>query len=598
MLEERIRQLEEQLASQHIGDEITGGVSNEMFDGTFTVDGSDEASSAAALFDSSRQGYTALTSYSGVPVMTQTPLSNSLATLDWPYPPLDLTLHLAETFFTCCPFVAAHLHKKTFFERILLPWSHSDAPHPSLVYAICAAASRHSPRVTSPPASESGSNLLQGGGDTFFDMAVSMTSRFLEEDAISDSKLSHKAKSLSAVLVLVHLMHSENKWADFHRYNALGMRGMIALKYHVEVSLTKSRSQLLPLKNSFDREQRKRILYTFWVFDVIYANKSGSYPSNLSSHQILLKLPTPTDRFIHATSDDYIPDDEPYLNAPNLLENHDSDDGFHWVIKATALLDKVNEFRHQSILDVISNPSLKSANQLPSFSVLDMAIMRFRSRLPDCWKNLNEGKLNVDVYLAHMLSLNALITLHNGYMREQHSKKRLMGCVRAALSTAYSLLNSSFDLARLPSYAIAMYSDSAEILIAAFVSSCDEVAKEAIKLELATFGDLFRCMQDRCPNALFALSRLNESLYNNGIQPFPPTHPTEIDPILQEISNFDVAAPVPLEIDQIGVDGDVGTSTGMNSDILPEPSFTVSDEYGLMNFDDVFDDRAFDVALP
>lgn len=554
----------------------------------------DDISSPAATFNSSPQDYTALTSYKSI-LTPQPPLNNSLTTLDWPYPPLDLTLHLVETFFTCCPFIAAHLHKKSFFERILLPCSHTDAPHPSLVFAMCAAASRHSPRVSCPPASVGGLNLFEGSADTFFDMAVSMAVRSLEVESRSDSKVSQKIKTLSAVLVMVHLMHSEMKWADLHRYIALGMRGLITLKYHIDKSLTSTRSQILPLKNDFDREQRKRILFVFWVFDVLFANKTGSFPSNLSSHQILLKLPTPTNHFIQASRDEHIPDTEPYLNSPNLFETHDSNDGFHCVIKATVLLDKVNQFRHNSIQDVI-NLNLSSAKHLASFNELDVALMHFRSHLPDFWEDLNKSLLNVDVYFAHVLSLEAVITLHNGYMREPHSKKRLMGCVRAAMSTLYSLLNSSYELTWLPTYAIELYSDSAEILIAAFNQTYDEVAKKAIRLELSTFGEALRGMQNRSPSALFALRGLNESLYENGIQSMPPTHSPVSEPILQKISSFDVAAPIPVETDQVG--GVAGGDSGVNFDITPGMSFTVSDEYRWMNLDDVFDDSTFDVALP
>ncbi|TIA85896.1 hypothetical protein E3P99_03870 [Wallemia hederae] len=611
-LEDRIRELEGQLASQHLGndfeDDLIGTASKAVF-GSSSIDGASPAASSS--HNPPMQHHMPL-SYESLNVPAPSPpLSTSLTTLDWPYPPLDLTLHLVETFFNCCPFVASHLHKKSFFERMLLPSSNPDAPHPSLVYAICAAASRHSPRVTTPIPTEGRMSLFRGDGDTFFDTAVALSVKSLEQESDSNSSVPHKVKTLSAVLVLVHLMHSENKWTDLHRYTALGMRGMVTLKFHVDQSLSNTRTQLVPLKNDFDREQRKRLMFSFWVFDVLYTNWSGSFPSNLSSQHILLRLPTPTNSFVHASRDDDLPETEPYLNSLGFLENHSSNDGFHLIIKSTMLLDKVNDFNHQSKQDAI-NLNLTSSKQLPAFNELDTALLRFRSRLPDVWEDYDEGsksKLNVDIYFAHILSLKAFVSLHNGYMRESSSKKRLMGCVRAALSTLYSLLNSSYELSWLPSYAIAFYGDSVEILIAAFNQTYDQAAKEAIKLELATFGELFRRMKKSCPSALFGERRLHELLFENGINSTPPGEPSVMEPLLQEISSYDVAAPMPSGFDNVifgdhnGVNDATeqfatfdASSSGL--DIPPGMSFTASDEYKFMSMEDVLaGDAAFDVNV-
>ncbi|TIC38702.1 hypothetical protein E3Q07_03769 [Wallemia mellicola] len=539
-LEERMRDLEQRLESQHISPAMENDIADDELLDNYNMDTTSSLAGFSGVFASpAHQFHATLTP----------PPSNSLASIEWPYPPLDLTLHLVDTFFNSCPFVAHHLHKPTFFQKVLLPSSHPEAPHPSLIYAILACASRHSPRTSNPEVDDE-IFLYTKNHNTFFDMATSIAIQCSEDESVSRNTIEEKAKTISAILIIIYLMKTEGKAINLHRFNALGMRGLISLRFHIDQSMTNARHQLVPLKNSFDKEQRKRMMFLFYIFDVLYSSDHVAYPGNLSSRHILLRLPVPSEVFARATRDTIILDRGPFINSPSWFEERHMD-GFQCVIKSTILMDKVNQFLHESIQEV-TNQNLSASNQLPAFGELDMLLTNHQSQLPDCWENYNGGNFNIDNYFAHVIALNALINLHNGYMQDHFSKSRLLGCVKSALSVIYSLLNTSFELSKLPAFVTSLYVGLAEILIAAYNQTNDATMRGSIKGELSTFIEVLNRMKKRIPLAFHSLQRLSNSLQRNGIfidvgEEVIPT--SNYVPIVEHISSFDVAAPMPQDTD-------------------------------------------------
>ncbi|TIB72361.1 hypothetical protein E3Q23_03422 [Wallemia mellicola] len=558
-LEERIRDLENKLATQHL-------------------------STSTSFEDTTNAPYFEFSS--------PEPL---LATSNWPYPPIDITLHLIQVFFTCCPVESSHLHKPTLLQTVLLPMTHPEAPHPALMYAIFASASRHSLRTTnSKPRAANGwtERACNSTGNTFLDMSLSTAANYLEVETKSHTSLRDKLKLISAIIILTHLMHRENKWTDLHQFNTLGTRAMVSFKLHLDEKLENPKSRLIASSQSdLEREQRKRCLFLGFLFDTIYASTTSMFPSNLNSRNIYIRLPVSTQMFNQASHDSIIPELEPFTYSSDFLSNHSSDDNFHCLIKAAILLDKVNEFLHGSIGELVES-SLSSSNQLPSFNKLDKVISEHKAQLPDYWdRNKN---LDILMYFAHMIVHDGTMKLHNGYFREPTSRKRLMGTVRAIISPLYILLNLSFDFTRLPTFVISIYIDAFDILIIAHKNS-DESAQAKIVKELGTIMEVIERISEKIPHGVEALKNLNQSLKKNGIP--LGTHPEQVDEssltvfntIMQQVNNYDVTP-------QFG-EGVLDITATSPLEIPPGMSFPTNDEFKWMNTDDNFNDAFLDTAF-
>ncbi|TIC73088.1 hypothetical protein E3Q00_03301 [Wallemia mellicola] len=559
-LEERIRDLENKLASQHL-------------------------STSTSFEDITNAPYYEFSS--------PEPL---LATSNWPYPPIDLTLHLIQVFFNCCPVESSHLHKPTLLQTALLPITHPEAPHPALMYAIFASASRHSLRTTNPkPRAANGwmGRPCNSTSSTFLDMSMSAAANYLEVETKSDNSLRYKLKTISAIIILTHLMHRESKWLDLHQFNILGTRAMVSFKLHLDEKLVNSTSRLLVASQSdLEREQRKRCLFLGFLFDTMYASISNIFPSNLSSRNIYLRLPVSTEVFNQAMHDTIIPDLEPFNCSTDFLSNHYSNDNFHCLIKATILLDKVNVFLHESIGELLES-SLSSSNQLPSFKKLDQALVDHKAGLPDYWDR-SKNSLDILMYFAHMVVHEGIMKLHNGYFREPISRKRLMGSARAIISPFYILLNHSFDFSRLPTFVIKIYIDAFDILIAAYNNS-DESVQATIVKELGIIMEVIERISEKIPHGMEALKILNQSFKRNGIplgthsEQGDEISPDAFNTIIQQINNFDVTA-------QFG-EGVLDMTTPSTFDIPAEMSFSTSDEFKWMNLDDNLNDDLFSTAF-
>ncbi|TIC09185.1 hypothetical protein E3Q14_03534 [Wallemia mellicola] len=557
-LEERIRDLENKLASQHLS-------TNTSFE-----------------------------DITNVPHLEFSPPQDQLlATSDWPYPPIDLTLHLIQIFFTCCPLESSHLHKPTLLHTALLPITHPDAPHPALMYAIFASASRHSLRTTNskPSTANEWEYTYNSVGNTFLDMSISTAVNYLEVETKSNSGLKYKLKTISAMIILTHLMHRESKWPELHHFNTLGTRGLVSFKMHLDEKLIKPGSRLtISCESDLEREQRKRSLFLGFLFDTLYASITNILPSNLNSRNIYLRLPVATETFSQATYDTIIPDSEPFSCSPDLLSNHCSKDNFHCLIKSTILLDKVNVFLHESIGELLES-SVSSSSQLPSFNKLDKAMIDHKARLPDYWDD-NKESLDILMYFAHMVVHEGIMKLHNGYFREPTSRKRLIGTARDIVSPFYTLLNLSFDFSRLPSFVMNIYSNAFDVLIAARKYS-EGSAQALIVEELGITMAVIERISEKIPHGTEALKSLSQCLKKHDIplsthsKLVGETSSSAFNTIMQQIDNLDVTAQL----------GEGVLDMTPTFDITPEMPFSTSDEYRWMDLDDSFNDDLFTTAL-
>lgn len=414
---------------------------------------------------------------------------------------------------------------------------------------------------------------------------MTTAANYVEVETKSNSSLRHKLKMMSALIILTHLMHRENKWPEFYQFNTFCIRGMVGFKIHLEQKLINPRSRILvSCQSDLEREQRKRSLFLAFLFDTLYASITNTFPSNLNFRNIYIRLPIATEAFNQATHDISIPDFEPFSYSSGLLSNHASNDNFHCLIKSTIFLDKVNIFLHESIGELLES-SLSSSNQLPSFNELDKALVVHKASLPDYWDG-NRSSLDILMYCAHMVAHKGIMGLHNGYFREPISRKRLIGSVRAVISPLYTLFNISFDFSRLPSFMINIYMDAFYILIAAHKSS-DESTKAPIVEELGIIMKTIERISEKFPHGVVALNNINQSLRENKIslgtcsETIDERSPTAFNTSMQQISSFDITT-------QFG--GVFDTISPSTFEIPQETSFSTSDEFSWMNLDVINDD--------
>ena len=299
------------------------------------------------------------------------------------------------------------------------------------------------------------------------------------------------------------------------------IRGAIALRFHLDLEMMPNRTLLSPPKDDIEREGRKFTFFLAFVFDTLYSSISGVYPSNISDDDIFTKLPIMTADFDALSPLQSIPEYHQHIDDRGFFTEHEAD-GFHFMIKSSVLLSRVNKFKHKSQRDVIAQGK-QSANQLASFFELDSLIMTYRTSVPDSWVEsvqIRDGGLDIGIYMAHMVGIKAMMSLHSGFIGEQFSRNRLLTCARSIMSTIYRLLGTSWDICKLPSYVVSIYKDASEILIAAYLQAnkAREVDQaESIKMELVTIAEVYRRMSVRIPVALTALRKLHTKLAQDNI---------------------------------------------------------------------------------
>lgn len=379
------------------------------------------------------------------------------------------------------------------------------------------------------------------------------------------------------------------------------------------MEMTPNRALLTPPKNDIERECRKFTFFLAYLFDTLYSSISSIYPSNIRDDEIFTKLPIKTSDYNNLTPSQSIAEYNQHIDDEHFFTEHEAD-GFHFVIKSTVLLARVNGFKHVSQRDVIRQ-GVQSANQLQSFAELDSLIMTYRASVPDSWGDsvqIIDGGLDIGIYLAHLVGIKAMMSLHSGFIHDQFSKKRLMSCARIIMSTIYRLLGTSWDLCKLPSYVISIYNDASDILIAAHLQSTksrDYVSAESIKLELSTIAEVYRRMSERIPVALTALRKLHNKFEQNSIpvkiceeemEQLRMAQPVFNSQATQATSQFDHTDFNDALIEQLAFEANT-TSTNTDSvfnqeyqmqyqlpnfGIAPGTAFTARDEFRWMNMDE------------
>lgn len=133
-------------------------------------------------------------------------------------------------------------------------------------------------------------------------------------------------------------------------------------------------------------------------------------------------------------------------------------DSFLLLIKATMLFGRVTDYNVRSNL---REPTVVSRNQnpffKPGFTELDKLVsIDFLESFPPAYKHLGlneDGSMDTDLYLAHLLPHATAITLHNPYVdfsdSQSTSASRCANAARAILTAYYRLYETSLDITRL-----------------------------------------------------------------------------------------------------------------------------------------------------
>ncbi|KAK7694814.1 hypothetical protein QCA50_002002 [Cerrena zonata] len=331
---------------------------------------------------------------------------------DLPNP--DVLNHYIDVFFRCDPCGSRVLHRPAFLASLSLHPKDANFPHSAVLHAICASASRWSSHdiVTSPDGSRR---------DRFAEFHVSKTRTYIDRTMATGQDI---FPVMQACILL--------SWGP----NSPG-------------------AYLAPPKDFKELEGRRRTWWMTIMFDRIVS--VGGWLHGVDERDIGTELPL---RCVDFENDTNITSNPQDLASPDLFTRHPLayTDSFLLYLKAVMLFGRVTDHNTRSNLRANISP-IKVSNPytVPGFEELDELVNGgFINSFPPEFKHLgvmDDGSLDTDLYMAHLVPHAATITLHNAYVNfsdpQNVSTLRCVNATRSILAAYYKLSETSLDITRL-----------------------------------------------------------------------------------------------------------------------------------------------------
>ncbi|TIA90670.1 hypothetical protein E3P99_01477 [Wallemia hederae] len=504
---------------------------------------------------------------SSAPSTSANPLNITASTWPKDFPPKDMAQFLIQTFYSCAPFAANDLLRQSFESRLMhLPSSSPKFPCSALCHAVFATAYLHLPNKEPQ------------------ERHIALALQKLNEEDNSQGLMFILERIHAAILISQHMFAINNK-GDLFLPVDFAARGCIAFLLNHEVEYPR-KWFLKPPESDLEAEQRKRLFFKAYLMDQLFTIETGINPPIIQEEHIFTDLPCPNTVFKRSNFTSTIPRSNEFVYSPNFFTEHPGD-GFSLLIKAVVLMGRVNSFLLRCFYYTRAL-SLSSGSELTMFAELDNLIQRFRQTFPlefsDPVRIADDGGIDIDNLLAHLMSAHCMMNLHSQWSNETLSQSRLLFYARVTVNSLYKLRATSYDLSRLPPFCLTTYKTAAFILISAFTEAMkllDYESASTIESEVLTIADCFKTMSPSIPYAVECLSKLESEATKAGISlttqssSLPAIAPAAASSLAEWFSpDFGPGIPDMGGLDEYG--------------LLSGASFTTSDEMRWMLDNDLF----------
>lgn len=368
-------------------------------------------------------------------------------------PPPELLHHYIDVFFRCDPCGSRVLHHSSLMTSLLLSPRDPNFPHPALLHAICASASRWSPRnmTTLPDGTRR---------DQFAEFHAGKTRQYIDRTMASGDDI---FPVMQACIILSWYFYQEGRWVEVWIFAGFQTRVAIPLRLNYPGTFTSHGASspgayLAPPKDFKDLESRRRTWWMTIMFDRIAS--VGGWVHAVDERDLGTEFPLRSREFEAETS---IPPNPQSLANKDIFTTHLAHytDPFILLLKAVMLFGKVTDFNVRTNL---RTPPSKSQNPfyLEGFAELDQLVSNdFLESLPAPYYN-NSGltdlatggsSLDSDLFMAQIIPHAATITLHNPFIEFTDPKcvstARCVNAARSILASYYALSATSLDITRL-----------------------------------------------------------------------------------------------------------------------------------------------------
>ncbi|KAF8527976.1 hypothetical protein BU17DRAFT_81209 [Hysterangium stoloniferum] len=371
--------------------------------------------------------------------------------------PVILT-RLVDIFFRCDPCGSRILHRPSLMTSLTLPPTHADFPHPALLHAICASASRW----TSPD-----SHIGPDGKrrDRFAEFHAQKTRAYIDQTMKTGAQI---FQVLQACIILSWYLYAEGRWVEVWFFAGFQTRVAVPLRLnhpgtHSKQTGTAPAGYLPAPSNVRELEHRRRAWWMSLVFDRVVS--SGGWLHGVDERDIGTELPLRSVDFEAEHPVDSNPQD---LSTESTLIVHPPQytDPFLLLIKACMLFSKVTDYNVRLNLRPSTATKGEDVRLSPNFRALDRLVaVEFSSSLPHAYKNcLGVGEtpdgtnIDTDLYLVHLIPHAATITLHipfiNFSTEEDTSVSRCLNAAREILTAYYLITSTSFSITRLHPFVV------------------------------------------------------------------------------------------------------------------------------------------------
>ncbi|RPD64963.1 hypothetical protein L226DRAFT_528244 [Lentinus tigrinus ALCF2SS1-7] len=369
-------------------------------------------------------------------------------------PDPDTLDHYIEVFFNCDPCGSRVLHKPSFLASMHLHPKDENYPHPAILHAICASASRWTTQdiVTLPDGTRR---------DKFADLHVSKTRAYIDRTMATGQDI---FPVMQACIILSWYFYQEGRWVEVWIFAGFQTRAAIPLRLNYPgtfsaIGAASPGAYLAPPKDLKDLETRRRTWWMTIMFDRIAS--VGGWVHGIDERDIGTELPLRRIDFDVEASLANLPPNPQSLSSDNVFIRHPPQytDTFILFLKAVMLFGRVTDYNTRSNLRATLPPS-KNQNPfaLGGFEELDRVVAQdFLQSFPPEFKHLgvsDDGSaLDTDLYMAHVVPHAATITLHNPYLNfsdpRSMSTSRCVNATRSILAAYYRLSETSLDITRL-----------------------------------------------------------------------------------------------------------------------------------------------------
>ncbi|KAH7104453.1 hypothetical protein BKA62DRAFT_692280 [Auriculariales sp. MPI-PUGE-AT-0066] len=410
--------------------------------------------------------------------------------------------HLVDTYFRCDPCTSRIFHRGSFIASLILPPTHPDFPHPAILHAMCASASRW----TSPELQFTAQPRRR---DRFAEFHAKKARSYIDSTMSSGSQI---FSVLQACIVLSWWFYAEGRWVEVWIFAGFQCRAAIPLGLNFpKTHPTRSTAVYLePPRDDRDLELRRRAWWMSIVFDRLVS--AGGFVHAVDERDIGTELQL---RQVDFDSDDMfqVGSNPQSLLLPGFFTSHPPNhtDSSILLIKAAMLFGKVSDYNTRVNIQNVPRSAAGDRRLGREFQELDALVRTFSTTFPPGYKNYlapgdvtSATSVDTDLYTAHLIPHAVMITLHSPHLNTTDPGcPSVAACIagsRQIIEAYYLLATTSFDITRLHPFIVTIWYLAAVVqvhLCKSMIQLGDTVSENAvwgeinlIRMALLQYGSL------------------------------------------------------------------------------------------------------------